>query len=102
MIAKTSHTDIEKIRRETKLKALKVAKEKASDYASAINQTLGKALFIKEIPKIINNNYSNGLNTLNEVVVTAYGRKSKQEKVQDLNLKTIIVSETVLAKFILN
>ena len=102
-IAKVSHSDIEKIRRETKLKAIKVAKEKANDYAEAINQTLGKALFIQETQNTLNTNlYANSFGMLNEVVVTGYGSRSKQEKIQDLNFKTITISATVLAKFILN
>ena len=102
-ITKVSHSDIEKMRRETKLKALKAAKEKANDYADAISQTLGKAIFIQETQNTQNTNlYANSFGMLNEVVVTAYGSRSKQEKIQDLNFKTITVSATVLAKFILN
>ena len=102
-IAKVSHSDIEKIRRETKLKAIKVAKEKANDYAEAINQTLGKALCIQETHNELNANlYGNSIGMLNEVVVAGYGSRSKQEKIQDLNFKTITISATVLAKFILN
>ena len=102
-ITKVSHSEIEKLRRETKLKAIKAAKEKANDYAQAINQTLGKALFIQESQNSLNTNlYGNSLGMLNEVVVVGYGSRSKQEKIQDLNFKTITVSATVLAKFILN
>ena len=102
-ITKVSHSEIEKIRRETKLKAIKAAKEKANDYAQAINQTLGKALFIQESQNSLNTNlYGNSLGMLNEVVVVGYGSRSKQEKIQDLNFKTITVSATVLAKFVLN
>ena len=102
-ITKVSHSEIEKIRRETKLKAIKAAKEKANDYAQAINQTLGKALFIQESQNSLNTNlYGNSLGMFNEVVVVGYGSRSKQEKIQDLNFKTITVSATVLAKFVLN
>lgn len=100
-IVKTSHSDIEKITRETKLKALKVAKEKAHNYAEAINQTIGKALFVQEVENQLNSNYNNRLRVLNEVMVSGYGIE-KQEKIQDLNLKSISISATVLAKFILN
>ncbi len=101
-IIKTSHSDIEKIRRDTKLKALKVAKEKANDYAVAINQTIGKALFIKEITNFSNNRlYANNSNMLNEVIVVGY-RTTKKEIIQNLNIKTITVSATVMARFTLN
>jgi len=102
-ITKTSHSDIEKIRRETKIKALKVAKEKATDYAKAINQTLGKALFIKETQNNVNTNfYNNNLGMLNEVVVRGYSSEYDKNKIQDLNFKAITVTATVLAKFVLN
>lgn len=101
-ITKTSHSDIEKITRETKLKALIVAKEKANDYALVINQSIGKAIFIQESQNIQNSNfYGNNLGMLNEVIVTGYGA-SKREKIENLNFKKITVSATVSAKFILN
>ncbi len=100
-ITKTSHSNIENIRRETKLKALKVAKEKANQYAKAIEQTIGKALFIQETennnPFIENNNIKfRGYNS-------SYRLESQLfDKTQNLNLKTITISATVLAKFALN
>lgn len=102
-ITKTSHSDIEKIRRDTKLKALKVAKEKANDYATVINQTIGKALFVQE-------QATNSLNRLNGnangIVIRGYsniyGSRGKQEKIQDLNIKTITIAASVKAKFSLN
>ncbi|PIA81902.1 hypothetical protein BFR04_13205 [Gaetbulibacter sp. 4G1] len=102
-ITKTSHSDIEKIRRDTKLKALKVAKEKANDYATVINQTIRKALFVQE-------QATNSLNRLNGnangIVIRGYsniyGSRGKQEKIQDLNIKTITIAASVKAKFSLN
>jgi hypothetical protein len=102
-IAKVSHSDIEKIRKKTKLKALKIAKEKATNYAEALNQTLGKAIFIQEIHNSQTSNlYNNSFGMLNEIVVTGYGASEKQEKIQDLNFKTITITATVMTKFILN
>ncbi|MGE5944476.1 MAG: SIMPL domain-containing protein [Flavobacteriales bacterium] len=100
-IIKTDHSDIENIKRDTKISALKIAKEKAEDYAKSINQNLGKALFIQELnndlvtPLYKNNNYM-----LNEVVTIGYG--TEKDKIQDLNLKSITVKATVLTRFALN
>ena len=102
-IVKTSHSDIEKITRETKLKALKVAKEKANDYAETINQSIGKAIFIQENnqPNLNSlNGYANGI--LVRGMGSIYGSRAPQEKIQDLNIKSIIITASVLAKFILN
>ncbi|CAH8281344.1 hypothetical protein EV196_101427 [Mariniflexile fucanivorans] len=100
-IIKVSHSEIEKFKREAKIEALKVAKEKAKSYAEAINQNIGKALFIQETNSYNNSQYENNLNVLNEVVVVGYGT-NKQEKIQDLKIKTITITASVMAKFILN
>lgn len=100
-ITKTSHTDIENIKRQTKLKALKVAKEKATNYANAIDQNIGKALFIQEQNTDVNalNGYANSIQVRG--YSANYRAESLKTKIQDLNIKSIIVSETVLAKFTL-
>ncbi|MCH7524018.1 MAG: SIMPL domain-containing protein [Bacteroidetes bacterium] len=92
-IIRVSHSEIEKYKRETKLKALNVAKEKANDYAAAIGQTIGKGLFIRE-----NQNYSYA-NTSNLLV---RGNASKLEKIETLNFKVITLTASVMARFILN
>ncbi|MGC6432483.1 MAG: SIMPL domain-containing protein [Jejuia sp.] len=99
-ITKTSHTELEKFTRETKLKALKTAKEKANQYAEAINQNIGKALFIKEIS-------SNNINTLNNQlngITTNYSQEYQlfKRSIENLNLQPITLKETVMVKFILN
>lgn len=102
-IVKTSHSDIEKIRRKTKLKALKVAKEKATNYALAVNQTIGKALFVQEQNST---NFNALAGNANGIVLrginSLYGSRSKSQKIQNLNLKPITVTATVMAKFALN
>ena len=55
-IERVDHTEIEKFRREVKVNAIKVAKEKAADLCQAINQELGRALFIQEIGMYIPTN----------------------------------------------
>ena len=97
-ISRTDHSDLENIRREAKLKALKIAKEKASGYATAIEQIVGKALYIQE-----NNNFNsyNNYSQLNEVVVVGYGAKKSDnyETFQDIQLSKINITATVLARF---
>lgn len=99
-IIKTSHTELEKFRRETKLKALKTAKEKANDYALAIGQTIGKALFIQET----NNSIMPNLMLANTAVGVNYNApyRTEAKKIENLNLQPIILKESVMAKFILN
>jgi uncharacterized protein len=49
VISKFSHSEIEKLRREVKINAVKAAKEKAIALTQAIGQTIGRALYINEI-----------------------------------------------------
>ena len=94
-IIRVSHSEIEKYKRETKLKALNVAKEKANDYATAIGQTIGKALYIRENQ----NNYNTYTNTKN-ILVRRYALEI--DKIENLNFKVITLSASVMARFILN
>ncbi len=99
-IIKTSHTELEKFRRETKLKALKTAKEKANDYAMAIGQTIGKALFIQETSSNIMPNILLANNAVGSNYNVQY--RTEKHKIENLNLQPIILKESVMAKFILN
>ena len=94
-IIKVDHSEMESLKRDTKLKALKTAKQKAVDYANAVDQNIGKALFIQE-----SSNLSRVSNAL------SYGINSKgydsEESINNLDFKKIIISENVLARFALN
>lgn len=94
-IIKVDHSEIEKFKRETKLKALKIAKQKASDYAQVIDQSIGKALYIQES----SNQYqmSHALGYANASV----RKYDALEAVNDIDVKKIVISERVLTKFIL-
>ena len=100
-IMKVSHSDLEALKRTNKIDALKAAKTKARDYALAIDQAIGNALFIQEVQNYANYRYDS--NTLDEVVVTAMGiKRSKEEEIGDLSIKPIILKSTILARFSLN
>jgi len=97
-IERVSHSEIEKFIRETKIKALQIAKEKASEYASAIGQSIGNAIHIQE-------NYNNySINGVNEVQSLGYASVNhlEEDKINNLNFQTIKLSASVQTKFILN
>jgi uncharacterized protein YggE len=48
-IERVDHSQMEQFRKEVKINAVKIAKEKATAMASAIGQTAGKAIYIQEI-----------------------------------------------------
>lgn len=47
-VERVDHTDMPKFRRQVKVDAIKVAKEKAEDLTAAIGQGIGRALYINE------------------------------------------------------
>lgn len=93
-ISRTHHSEIEKFRRDVKIKALKVAKEKATNYAEVIDQTIGKAIFIQEVNPYINNISSN-----NMVVRGFSNNELYKNKLNDIQLTKINLTATVLARF---
>ncbi len=98
-IDKISHSDIEKYQRETKLNALQAAKEKAQEYARAIDQEIGKAIFIQEYPST---DYSNLLEGVaNGIQVRGYDSE-QSHKIYDLQFQPIKLTATIQTKFILN
>lgn len=54
-VIKLDHSKIEQYRKEVKMNAIKAAKDKAESLAGAINQTIGRALFINEENNRMNN-----------------------------------------------
>lgn len=69
-ISKTSHSDIEKLRKEVKTRALVATKNKAEYLANSIGEDLGEALLIQEITdnsNLYSNYYSNERNVSNVV-----------------------------------
>ena len=96
-IIRVDHSEMESLKRATKLKALKLAKQKAQDYALAIDQEIGNALHIKEN----SNNYT--INSMGYANASARKYESMDmEAINDIDFKKIIISETVHAKFILD
>lgn len=96
-IIRVDHSEIEKFKRTTKLNALKIAKEKASDYAQVIDQNVGKALFIQE-----NSNLYQVSNALSgQARGLSINKYESMEAINDLDVKKIVISETIHAKFTL-
>ncbi len=99
-IQKVSHSNLENLKLENKIEALKMAKQKANEYAIAIDQKAGNALFIQEVQNY--NNYKYDSNSLNEVVVSYASQRNKSEEITNLTIKPILLKSTILARFTLN
>ena len=93
-IEKVSHSKMEEHRRIAKINALKVAKQKALDYAQAINQNIGNALFIQEINRGPRPQY------LNEIAIRGNANsKYEFEAVNDIEFEKIKIYVSVLTRF---
>lgn len=101
-IKKVDHSNMEALKLEAKVKAIKIAKKKAKAYAEAIEQTVGKALFIKENENlIINNEALYGANSSN-IIIRGYSSQAnfKQEDLENkIAFKKITINASVEAKF---
>lgn len=82
-ISKTSHSDVEKLRKEVKTQALIASKNKADYLAKSIGEELGEALLIQEIGDSYNNYYSNENNYSNNVSQTAMSMGSNNSSTPD-------------------
>ncbi len=99
-----THTDLPKFRKETKIEAIKAAKEKAEYMLTAIGQKLGKAVFIQEV----NENYLRDAdnqdldpfrgNTFKRKIY--YGDDKVEDKVEiNLGVKDINLKFSVFVRF---
>ena len=91
-----TNTDLPKYRKETKIQAIKAAKEKAEYLLAAIGQKLGKAVFIQEADF-----KSYGNQDLDPFRGNAFTMKvlSDEPEVNELGLKDIIIKFSIFVKF---
>ncbi len=102
-INKVDHSKLEALKLEAKVKAIKIAKQKAQAYANAIEQNVGKALFLTEnniVNPMINNNGIYGSSSSNIIIrgssSLGYKNKAMENKIA---FKKIIITASVEAKF---
>jgi hypothetical protein len=87
-IAKTSHSNIEQLRKEVKTKALKAAKYKAEYLAESIGEEIGEALLIQEIENSNRNYYgSNYSNEISQTSMILEGEETSTPNFQKIKLR---------------
>jgi uncharacterized protein YggE len=99
-INKTSHSEIEKFRKDIKIEAMKAAKNKADYLLTAIGEQTGKPLLIREqvYTTYPTNLYAN--TALQEVVVTGYGTRNEAKGFEDaIAFTKIKIRYEIFAKF---
>jgi len=97
-ITKLEHSKIEQYRKEVKVLAVKAAKEKAEMLAIALNQKIGKAIYIREADDlIINRGYGLESNFLIKMPFDGYFTSEEN----DIEFKKIKVESMFLVRFAL-
>ena len=91
-ISRLESSKIEEHRRQVKLDAIVAAKEKAGALAEAIDQSIGKALYIREVETPIYPQYN-----LNSNAVS--GAWSPMDEAQDLDFEKIELEYSILCRF---
>lgn len=99
-IERVDHSQIEQFRKDVKVKAVKNAKEKATDMAQAVGQIVGKALYIQEI-EYNNFSYLQGRAAGIKVKTTAL-LASDENAVPEIDFEKIKLEYQVSAKFEIN
>ena len=56
-IASSTNTKLQELRKETKIKAIQAAKEKANFLLTSIDEKVGRAISIREVPNTVNHNW---------------------------------------------
>lgn len=99
-IFKTSHSEIEKFRKETKIEAMKAAKDKADYLLTAIGEQTGKPLAIREqVYTTYPSNIYGSNAALQEVVVTGYARGQAKGLENEIAFTKIKIRYEIFARF---
>jgi hypothetical protein len=97
LIDKLDNSNIERYRREVKIAAVKAAKDKSEYLASAIGQSVGRAIFIQELE----GNYSFGdnegySNVMLKRQISLFGSRDKELQI---DFEKIKLSYSILCRF---
>jgi len=102
-IDKLDHSKIEQFRKEVKINAIKAAKDKAESLTAAINQTIGKALFIQEAdylnPYLLSNSLQGRAAGVNVRIRGTSSNYSNDSSAPEIEFEKINLEYTIIARF---
>lgn len=90
-IDRLDHSRIVQYRQDVKINAIRAAKEKAQALASAINQGIGRALYVQE--------YENKSIYSNQLTLFGESSFSPEKKVSDVDFEKIKLEYSILCRF---
>lgn len=95
-ISKVDHSNIENLKKEIRIEAIKDAKNKADYLLEAIGQETGKPLVINETQPIYFNNDQMYIRTAS---IESYSKVSSGEKMEEIDFQKIKLSSQIYVKF---
>jgi hypothetical protein len=94
-IEKVDHSEIEKLKTEVKVNAVKAAKEKAVALTNAVGQNIGRAIYIQEINNQI---YRAQMSSVSNMVVRDVA-KMEADQQPDIEFEKIKLEYSILVRF---
>lgn len=96
----TEHSEITRLRRETKMEAIRAAKDKADYLLGAINQRAGKPVFIQEVPdETPTNRFASNYSNATSNIRVSSGVMNAQDSDDALSFTQIRLRYVINAKF---
>jgi uncharacterized protein len=97
-INKLDHSKIDQYRKEVKINAIKAAKDKAESLTTAINQTIGRAIFIQELDNQYLYNSMQG-RAANIRIRGVSSISSSESSIPDIEFEKINLEYSILVRF---
>jgi uncharacterized protein YggE len=94
-IEKVDHSEIEKLKTEVKVNAVKAAKEKAVALTNAVSQNIGRAIYIQEINNQI---YRAQMSSVSNMVVRDVAKMEANQQ-PDIEFEKIKLEYSILVRF---
>jgi len=82
--------------------AIKAAKEKAITLTNAIDQNIGKAIYIQELNSQVYRTMQGQVTGLSNIVVREYSDKMKMEIEPEIEFEKITLEYSILVRFEIN
>ncbi len=98
-ISRVDHSKIKDFKKQVKIEAMKIAKEKANELVSAVGQTLGRTIYIQELDNLqVINKLSGRVSAAN---ITIRGSRSDSEELilPEIEFEKIKLQYSILTRF---
>jgi uncharacterized protein len=96
-ISRVDHSNIKEFQRQVKINAMKIAKEKANELVNAIDQSIGRALYIQEIDNRLS---AKALSVSSaNIIVRGYSSDIDESNQPAIEFEKIKLQYSILARF---